>query len=192
MKGGNMEDLKQAEQKLKQAEDNLKKLKVESKESEIKEEMPITKKVDIIMNSIEQGKIRTLKIPRKSKVRSGKIKKGWMGIVRIDENGNLSGEKQKVSDFTYQLKDGTYHTTDGREILFWDGKFPVVVQPTWKINPLNLRLKDGEKNETYGQKYIMARMLKDAIVLKSKAGSWIIWLIIGAAVLFGINYFFGK
>lgn len=162
------------------------------KPNELKENMSLTKKVDIIYDSIERGKIKQLKIPRKAKVRRGKIKKGWIGILRIDENGNISGEKQKLEDSTYRLKDGTYHTMDGSELLFWQGKFPVVFQPTWRDNPLTIRQDMNMQNETYGQKYIMAKMLKDAITLKNKSGSWIIWILIIGAVIFGANYFFNK
>lgn len=135
--------------------------------------------------------VKPIKIPRKAKVRKGKLKKGWIGILRIDENGNLTGEKQKVEDSTIRLKDGDYHTMDGEEILFWEGKFPVIIQRTWKLNPEKLRIRKDEKNETYGQKYIMARMLGDTIKVKAKSGSIIVWALVIGAILFGINYFGG-
>jgi hypothetical protein len=141
----------------------------------------------------EAGEVKKKRMrpPKKSKVRRGKLKKGWVGIIKIDENGNISGEKQKIDDSTYKLKDGTYHSLDGKEVLFWEGKFPIVIQPTWKKNPLQLRKEADEINETYGQKYIMARMLGDTIKVKKKAGNIIIWLMIAGAVLFAISYFTG-
>ena len=77
-------------------------------------------------------KKRKLKIPRRAKIRRGKLKKGWIGIIKIDENGNLSGEKQKLEDSTIRLKDKTYHALDGSEIGLWEGKFPVAIIKTWK------------------------------------------------------------
>ena len=100
------------------------------------EQMPLKEKVDILFEAANKGKLKNMKIPRKAKVRKGKIKKGWIGILKIDENGHISGEKQKIEDSTFQLKDGTYHSTDGREILFWEGKFPVIVQETKRTNPV--------------------------------------------------------
>lgn len=133
-----------------------------------------------IVEKIKSGeiKVKGLKIPRKAKVGRNKIKKGWIGIIKIEENGNTSGEKQKVIDSTIRLKDGTYHATDGREKVLWNGKFPVIFQPTWRLNPINLRRKENELNETYGQKYVMARMMKDAIKVKGKGMSGLIWLVI--------------
>lgn len=159
------------------------------------DKIPLNARLDRMEQLLSQNfaeKPKKIKIPMKARVRRGKIKQGWIGILRVDENGNISGEKQKIEDTTIRLKDGTYHTTDGREILFWNGKFPIIIQPTWKLNPIKLRKEEGENNQTYGQKYIMARMLKDAIILKKKAGNIIIWIAIIAAALFGINYFMGK
>jgi hypothetical protein len=141
---------------------------------------------------ISEGiKRKELKLPRGAKVKGRKLKSGYIGILRIDENGNLTGEKQKISGNSYQDKNGLYHATDGREILFWQGKFPVIIQKSWKNNPTNLR-PENDKNETYGQPYIKARLLRDTIKVKSQAGGGIIiWILIGGAVLFGINYLMG-
>ncbi len=136
-------------------------------------------------------KKRKMKIPRKAKVRKGKMKKGWLGIIKIDENGNLSGEKQKLEDSTIRLRDKTYHAIKGDEIGMWDGKFPVVVIPVWKKNPIKLKRSDGVPNETHGQKYIMARMLGDTIKVKAAAGAkGFLYVIIGLAVAYGAYMFF--
>lgn len=155
---------------------------------EIKKEKSLKEKVDEMHNTLYDPKTKKIKIPRKAKVRKGKVKKGWVGVLTIDTNGNISGEKQKLAEFVIRTKDGLYHTTDGREILFWQGKFPIVIQPSWRNNPLNIR-NDVEKNETYGQPHIMARMLNDTIRIKKPGGSFIIWILVIGAVLFGINYF---
>jgi len=55
-------------------------------------------------------------------------------------------------------------------------KFPIIIQPTWRANPLKVGKDIPEQNETYGQKYIKARMLADIIKVKSKGGSIIIWI----------------
>lgn len=151
------------------------------------------------LNSIEQKldsegreKPKKLKIPRGAKVSKGMIKKGYIGIIKVDENGNLTGEKQKLAGSSYRTKDGLYHASDGREIGFWEGKHPVIIQPSWKVNPIDLRKSNGEDNETYGQDYVMAKMLKDVIVKKPLGGGgFLIWIIVGAIALFAINYFTG-
>jgi len=152
----------------------------------------MTERLEAIEQKIDSGKSKKLRI-RKAKVGKAKMRKGYVGILRIDENGNITGEKVKMEDFSYKLKNGTYHASDGKEVLMWEGKFPVIVQPTWKNNPINLKKEKEENNETYGQKYVMAKMLKDAIIVKKKGNmSIIIWILVIGAILFGVKYFFGK
>lgn len=150
----------------------------------------------------DKKKKRKFRLPRKGKVSKGKMKRGFMTIQRIDDNGNVTFEKQRISDATYQLSTGDYHTSSKEDILSYKGK-PFVIQATKKLNPYNpnnqtTKTIDGKlegplegPNETYGQKYIRARMLADTIKVKGKGGGIIIWLLIGGAVLFGINYFMG-
>jgi len=159
---------------------------------EEKKEIPLKEKIDLLFQQLnpeqtKKEKTKKLKIPRKAKVKKRKLKKGWLGILKVDENGNISAEKQRIFDSTFKLKDGTYHSTDGREILFWQGKFPVIIQPSWKKNPIQIR-KEQELNETYGQKYIRARMLSDTIKVKSGVGGKAIIWIIGIAIAAYIGY----
>lgn len=133
-------------------------------------------------------KVRKMKLPRGARVKGRKLKKGYVGILKIDENGVITGEKQKVKGFTYTDSSGLTHATDGREILMWDGKFPVMLSPTWKNNPILISPK-SEKNETYGQPYIQAKMIESNIKVKSKGGSIIIWIVVIVVALFAINYF---
>ena len=149
-------------------------------------EIPLKEKVDIIFESIapkdkKERKAKEIKLPRRARVKGRRLKKGWIGVVRIEENMSMHGERKKIEGSAFQTKDETYHATNGSEVVFWKGKFPVLFQPTWKTNPINFK---KENNETYGQKYIMARMLKDATLGKKKIGAnWILWLVgIGVAV----------
>lgn len=156
----------------------------------VEEEKNLSEKVNETYDFIEKVKnnkikSRELKLPRRAKVRRGKLKKGWMGILKIDENGNISGEKVKISGGAFKDKEGYYHSTDSSEIFFWGGKFPILIQPTWKKNPILLR-PDKEENETYGQKQIMAKMILDVIKPKRSMGGIIIWVlvIVGAYIAY--------
>ena len=158
--------------------------------TEENKDLTLKDKVDFLFEKDEQNiksKSKSLKIPKNAKVSKGKLKKGYIGILKIDENRIISGEKQKIEESTIRLKDGTYHGLDGSELLLWGGKFPVVIQQVWKQNPLKLIKDAGEKNETYGQKVIMARMLKDMIKIKNTKGQWLIWVIIGIVILFALS-----
>lgn len=155
----------------------------------------------------QNGNIKTKKvrIPRKLKANKRKIRKGWIGVMIVQENGNVRMEKQKVDGFAYKDSEGNYHTTDGREVLFWLGKFPFIIQPSWMNNPVNVKdrvTKITDKlgnikyvaNETYGDKYKMAKMLKDTIKVKgSGEGAGKLIFIIIALVIGGIalNYAMG-
>lgn len=161
-------------------------------------EPSMMKKVDEIYDALKDVKKKQIKIPRKARTKKGKLKKGYMGVIYIDENGVITGQKEKVEGGVFREKKAIrYHSTDGSEILFWLGKFPVIIQPTWRANPLNVRkiatkIEKDEKteylvNETYGQKYIMARMLADVIKVKTKGGKAILW-ILGIGILGYLAY----
>lgn len=153
-------------------------------------EIPLKEKIDTIFKAMtnetkKKVKIKKIKVPRKAKVKKGKLRKGWVGVIRIDENMSMRGERQKVEGSIFKTRDGTYHATNGSEVVFWQGKYPVVFQPTWKNNPLNFTKDD---NETYGQKYIMTRMLKDATLGKKNiGGNWLLWVLLAGVAIFVIN-----
>ena len=166
------------------------------KKEEKRESKTILEKVEEnhdFIKQVKEGsiKVKTLKIPRKAKVRRNKLKKGWIGVLKIDENGNLSGEKIKVSGGAFNTKNGTYHATDGREILHWMGKFPVLIQQTWKKNPLNVRLKEDEIHETYGDPYIKAKLLRDVIKVKKAGAGILVWIVIAVVGYIGYQLIFG-
>jgi len=159
---------------------------------EEKKSMPLLKELEKLRDFKEASiKKKKIKIPRKAKVRKNKLKKGWIGIIKVDENGNISGEKQKLEDSTIRLKDKTYHSIRGDEIGMWNGKYPVVILPTWRKNPIKMKRGENEKNETHGQKYIMARMLGDTIKVKAAAGAkTFLYVIIAAVVVYGAYMLF--
>jgi len=155
--------------------------KIINKEDKIEEVMPektMKTMVSEIHTALEDKKSRKVKLPRKARVKKRKLRKGWVGSLIIDENRNIHAEKVKVEGSVFNEKNGTYHTSDGDDIFFFDGKFPIIIQPTWRANPLKVGKDIPEQNETYGQKYIKARMLADIIKVKSKGGSIIIWILI--------------
>jgi len=131
-----------------------------------------------------KDKKKEYKLGRKGRLSKGKLKRGYTIVMRIDDNKNVDFEKQPIQDSTVKLNAGDYHAVDEKDILFYKGK-PLIIQAVKKENPYNPL--DGT-NKTYGQKYIKARLLADVIKSKGKGASWIIWIIIIGAILFGINY----
>ena len=119
------------------------------------------------IKSVDKKDVKKMKIFSKAKTNKSKIKKGWVGVLKISENGSISGEKVKIEGSAFDTKDKITHASDGREVLYWDGKYPVFVQKSWKINPENMK-KGEETNETYGQAYVKAKMLFDVLKGKTK------------------------
>jgi len=124
---------------------------------------------------------KTFKVPMKGRVGNSKVKKGFVTIITIADNKNVDFTKEQIIDGTIKLQKGdlSFHAIDPEDIFFYKGK-PLLFQPKRKLNPYN-PLKG--KHETYGQKYIMARMEGDKLSIKKSMG----WGIgIGVLVIVGI------
>ena len=165
---------------------NVNGVKAEEK-TEVKEKEPsLVDKVDALWNDANNIiKKKDIKMPRRAKVRKRKAKKGWIGVMRIDENNNATFEKSQLRDSSFTTRDKLIHATNGREILWFQGKFPFVVQEAKRNNPKRFTFNEGE-NETYGQEYIMAKMLKEAIKGNKGNMSILLWILVIGAVGFGI------
>ena len=151
---------------------------------EEKKDLTLKEKIDSLYNLIGQEKDKKkrkkkLKILRKAKVSKSRFKKGWCGILFLNENRTISGQKVKLEGGTYRTKKDDYiHVTDGKELIFWNGKYPILFQRYDKLNPTNLFAKPGEKNEMYGQDLVKLRYKKDLIQEKKKGGMSILFIII--------------
>lgn len=157
------------------------------------EDKTMKEKIDEVYEKLKdvEEKPKPIKMPRRGKLSKMKQRKGFITIVRVDDNGNIDFEKQKIVDSTFKLSNDTYHvlpdeTPEKRSpILSYKGK-PCLIQVSKRLNPFN---PFDEKNETSGQKYLMARMLTDAIKIKSKGSGILLWVIVGVIIIGGIVYF---
>jgi len=148
-------------------EDNRKPLREEL--SEIKE---------LIAESSKKPKKKSFKLPFGARVSNGKIKKGYLTVCVINDNMGIDFVKEQIVDGTVKLED-TFHAVEDFDIFTYKGK-PFIFQPKSKLNPYNPLQGD---HETYGQKYVMARMEGDKIVGKKHIG----WGIsIGVLIIVGI------
>ena len=158
------------------------------------ETKPLRQEVEEIKELINSGRVKKLRLPRRAKVKKGRIKKNWVGLVKVDENGSMSGTKVQVEGSAFNLganlNNANYHATTGKEIVYWEGKFPVIFQETKKLNPKNFTFNEGD-NETYGQPFVQAKMLKDVIKVKPKGGKGILIIgVIGVALFVVGKYVF--
>jgi len=113
----------------------------------------------------KKKKEKKFRMPRKANVSRLKMKKGFITVIVIGENKSIDFIKKPITDGTIKLKD-TFHAIEDKDIFFYKNK-PIIIQPKSKLNPYNPL--EGE-HETYGQKYVMARMEGDKIVSKKQMG----------------------
>lgn len=146
--------------------------------------LSLNDKIDILYKSLNNGKEnkKKLRIPRKAKTSRFRRRRGWAGVLFLNENKTISAQKVKLDGGTFRTKDDYIHVTNGRELMFWDGKFPVLFQRYDKLNPINMFAKEGDVNEMYGQDLVKLRYKRDLIKEKKKGGFNIIMII---AVLVG-------
>ncbi len=86
--------------------------------------------------------------------------------------------KEPIIDGTIKLGD-SYHAVEEYDIFNYKGK-PFIFLPKSKINPYNPLTGS---HETYGQKYVMARMEGERIISKKQMG----WGIsIGVMIIVGV------
>ena len=158
-----------------------------SEEKGIKETLEdINKKLEELPKKKDKKKI--FKLPSKAKVNKANLKKGYVTIEVIGENKEVFFTKEPIIDGTVKIGD-TVHAVDELDIFTYKGR-PFVHQPKTKINPWNPlttylneeRISDGKKvnkNEIYGQKYVMSRMKNDMVSSKKPVGAWI-WIVLVA------------
>ena len=126
----------------------------------------------------EKKKTKKFRLPFKAKVSKRRLREGYVTVMVINENKNVDFTREPIKDGTYNIGD-TFHAVQSEDVLFYKGR-PLVIQPKKKLNPYNPLDK---KNETYGQKYVMARMEGDKLTLKKKLG----WgMSIGFIIVIGI------
>jgi len=140
----------------------------------------------LLAEGVNKKKPKAFRLPLRAKLSKGKLKKGYVTVQVIDDNKGINFVREPIIDGTIKL-DGTFHAIEEYDILNYQGK-PFIIQPKSKLNPYNPL--EG-KHETYGQKYIMARMEGDKIITKKQIG-WgisILGLIIGVVIIYAV--FFG-
>lgn len=162
-------------------------------ESAFNEKKGLGEKLDDITRKLDEQKTKKkpkFRIPWKAKVSNQKMKRKYATVLIIHENKSVEFTREPINDSVVKLQEGnevTFHAIDSDDILVYKGK-PFMILPKNKKNPYNPAKGD---NETYGHKYILARMESEKLSLKKKMG-WglgigglIIAGIIGYSVLFG-------
>lgn len=155
--------------------------------------MSLKKEVESLKEEVESQKKKPKKfrLPGRGKVSKGQVKKGYLTILVVNENGAVDFRKEPLKDSTVKIRDNenlTFHAVNPEDVLSYNGK-PFVIIPRNKKNPYNPSKGD---NQTYGDKYILARMESEGLSLKKKLGGLgmsIAGLVVGGIILYSV--FFG-
>ncbi len=134
-------------------------------------------------------KEKKFRLPFRSKISNKKMREGYVTVLVIKDNRNIDFVKEPIIDSTFKLND-TIHALEDKNVFFYKRR-PFIIQPKKKLTQYNPEIKSDEKdkdpldcpNQTYGQKYVMARMESDKLTLKKQIG----WgLSIGVLIIVGI------
>ena len=143
-----------------------------------------------VMIEEKNKKSKKFRLPMRAKVGKVRLKQGYVTVAIIQDNKEIAFTKEPIVDGTIKLSDKKYgdtiHAVNEENIFTYKGR-PFIWQAKGKINPFNPLIG---MNETYGQKYIMARMESDKITNKRNF-SWGL-IIIGVIAAAGLGWYLLK
>lgn len=149
------------------------------------EETTLKDEIRALTSALDQSKMvkkKKFRLPLKAKLGKNKMRDGYVGLVIVNENKTIEFSKEPIIDSTIKVKD-TFHAVDSDNLFFYKGK-PFFFIAKNKLNPHDPLVGD---NETYGQKYVMARMEGDKIITKKKAG---LGIGIGVAIIAAVILYY--
>jgi hypothetical protein len=158
----------------------------------------LKERLNNIEQSLSEGKKKEkkfkFKIPFKGKLSKQNIKKGFVTVQILHENGSVDFIKTKIDNGTISVE-GCPRISTADYTIFYKGK-PLIILPAWSLIPFspvdNYEQTVKDKLTTAGRRLIIERMKLDAIKAKKGMGFGLIgWIVLGAAVI-GVGYFLIK
>lgn len=160
--------------------------------------MSLSEKIqEEVTRQLEEGKkdkkkrVRSFKIPGKGKVTPVKAKKGYVCVMKVNENGHLDFTKHRIVDQTI-LEDEIPRLAASKYVMFYK-KMPVIFLPSWSVEPYSpyenyeSSLTDG--SNTAGYRLLLSRMKTELVKAKKKIGGLgmtIFGLVIGGVILYAL------
>jgi hypothetical protein len=141
----------------------------------------------------DKEKPKKFKLPFKGRVKGSRAKKGYVGVIRINENGVINATKELIEEQTLMVE-GVPRLANPDYILNWKigtKTYPVVILPSWSVKPFSpsedfkRSLTDG--SNTAGYRLLLNRM-KLSVVDDKKKGLGKLGWIFGAVVIGIIAY----
>lgn len=119
-------------------------------------------------------------------------KRNKVQVINLKTNRNIKPVVKKIEDDSVEI-DGKLYNISTDFIYLWEGKYPTIILPEWDLQPIGTKdyydaLAQGRKASA--QQGIIRRIENaEAIGGKNKlSGKTLIWIGIGAAVLFFILF----
>lgn len=163
----------------------------EEKEESIKELLKKNNKV--LMDLLEKSEPQKFKLPWKARLSKGNIRKDFITVMIIYENGNIEYLKAPIKNGTIDI-DGIPRLSTADYTLYYKGK-PMIILPAWTLKPFSPveNYEDTVKEDmtVAGRRLLIERMKLDAIKPKGVGFGAIGWVIL-LLVLAGAGYYLFK
>lgn len=143
---------------------------------------------ELLYQQQQQKKQKKFKIPFGARVKPAQAKRGFVTVMKINENGFVDFKKEQIEEQTIMV-DGVPRLATPDYICHWK-KNPMVIQPSWSIKPFS-PADSYEKSMTdntniKGYKLLMNKMKLETISSKKTMGKFLPWIIgIGIAAVIG-------
>ena len=139
----------------------------------------IQKDIKDIKGEDEKEKKKKFRLPFGKKVSKGQAKKNYVTVIKANENGSATFMKERIDEQTV-LIDGVPRLATP-EYLIQFKKCPIMVIPSWSVQPINWRKNHEESllngSNKAGYQLLLNRMKLSGVEgLKKKMSSWVAWI----------------
>ena len=133
-------------------------------------------------------KKKKFKFPFGKRVGNGKAKKGYVTVIKINDNLQLDFNVVKIEDQTI-MQDKVPRLATAQYVMYYK-KNPVIILPSWSVEPLSPSkhlkesLEDGSNKKGYA--ILLEKMQKEQLGAKKQISGLIKWIFgLGVAALIG-------
>ena len=144
-----------------------------------------------LLKEEKKEKEKKWKLPWKAKVSPARAKQGYVGVLKINENGYITPSKEKIEEQTIMI-DGVPRLATADYILHLK-KHPLIILPSWSVEPISpsKSFETSMDNGTNikGYKLLMNKMKLSIVEGKKQMGGilkWIIGLILAGIIVYAV------
>ncbi len=147
---------------------------------------------DEIKNQLEttsgkKRRVRKFRIPAKGKVSVSKARKGYVTVIKINENGHMDFKRLQIKD-QGMMEDDIPRLAANQYVMFYK-KNPVIILPSWSVEPFSPHKAYQDSlvsgTNTAGYRILLATMKAELVSMKKKAaglGMTVVGVIIAAII----------